>query len=249
MVSTIGPNVAPGLNSVGVDPRLHRQGAPAAERWQEGALPSDSIEISAASLAAARESVRGGLDQVHQALALGREAQAFLVNIQALARDGADQAVLDAALKDFAQRVDDAIARGATLAAGEDVAIHAEPGAAPVTAPGMDLRLKRQPRAGDVLQVSAEAKVSDRDLPQAAQKSLEALQASMGRLLEAARALEAHQGFLGAAESVVAANVRHDLDAEGARLLALQVRQGLEGVGARAIANAEPQSVLALFRG
>jgi hypothetical protein len=42
--------------------------------------------------------------------------------------------------------------------------------------------------------------------------------------------------------------VRHDLDADGARLLALQVRQGLEGVGSAPIANADPQSVLSLFR-
>ena len=67
----------------------------------------------------------------------------------------------------------------------------------------------------------------------------------MTRLLDSVRALEAHQGFLGAAE---AANVRGDLDADTARLLALQVRQGLEKTGGVAIANAEPQAVLALFK-
>ncbi len=248
MVSTIGPNSAPGASALGVDPRFQRLGPTSTEHRQDATPQTDSVEISAASLAAARESVRGGLDQVNQALALGREAQAFLVNIQALARDGAAQADLDAALKDFAQRVESAVQRGARLVTGEDVAIHAEPGAAPVTAPGVDLRLKQPPRASDVLQVGADAKIEDASLPQAAQKSLEALQTAMGRLLDAARALEAHQGFIGAAESAVAANVRRDLDTEGARLLALQVRQGLEAVGARAIANAEPQAVLALFR-
>ena len=37
-------------------------------------------------------------------------------------------------------------------------------------------------------------------------------------------------------------------DADSARLMALQVRQGLESVGTAAIANVEPQAVLSLFR-
>jgi hypothetical protein len=68
----------------------------------------------------------------------------------------------------------------------------------------------------------------------------------MGRLLDSARALEAHQGFLGAAEG--AAGMGAALDADGARLMALQVRQSLEALGAASIANVEPQAVLALFR-
>jgi len=78
------------------------------------------------------------------------------------------------------------------------------------------------------------------------QRSLEKLQEEMSRLLEQVRALEAHQGFLGAAES--AAAVRGDLNADTARLLALQVRQGLQAAGAPSIANVEPQAVLSLFR-
>jgi hypothetical protein len=73
---------------------------------------------------------------------------------------------------------------------------------------------------------------------------MENLHDAMSRLVDAARALEAHQGFLGAAE----AGARGDFDADGARLLALQVRQGLEAVGGAPIANAEPQAVLSLFR-
>jgi hypothetical protein len=85
-------------------------------------------------------------------------------------------------------------------------------------------------------------------LGQAVQRSLEALQEAMGKLLDSARGLEAHQGFLGAVEGALAGNVRDDLNTESARLLALQVRQGLEGMGAEPIINAEPQAVLALFR-
>jgi hypothetical protein len=108
-----------------------------------------------------------------------------------------------------------------------------------VTIPGVDLRL-----GGSVIQLSADASAGDEGLALAAQKSMENLQAAMGRLVDSARTLEAHQGFLGAAE----AGARGDYDADGARLLALQVRQGLDAVGGAPIANAEPQAVLSLFR-
>jgi hypothetical protein len=144
-------------------------------------------------------------------------------------------------------RVQDAVAQGARLVTGESVQVQAEPGGAPVAIEGVDLRLKDAPQDEDVFAISKNASVSDVDLPQALQRSLDALQSAMAQLMDAARALEAHQGFLGAAEGA-AAGVRTDLDAEGARLLALQVRQGLQAMGAAPIANVEPQAVLSLFR-
>jgi hypothetical protein len=244
MVSHIVPG-ATGANVLGVDPRLARA-APQAQQQREEARQGDRVEVSAASLALARESVRSGVVQLHEALALGQDAQALMLKVQTLARGGeADaQSQLDAALGDYARRVDAAVARGARVAAGEELAVRAEPGAEPVRIAGADLRLKADPGAGDIISVPAAARADDSALAHMAQRSLEALQEAMNRLGESARALEAHQGFLGAAES--AANV--DLDADGARLLALQVRQGLEAVGARPIANVEPQAVLALFR-
>jgi hypothetical protein len=122
--------------------------------------------------------------------------------------------------------------------AGQDVGVQAEPGAPETTIAGVDLRL-----GGDTLLAPADANADEATL-QAAQKSMENLQEAMGRLVDSARALEAHQGFLGAAE----AGARGDFDADGARLLALQVRQGLEAAGGVSIANAEPQAVLSLFR-
>jgi hypothetical protein len=178
--------------------------------------------------------------QVHQALAVGHDAQAMLMSVQSIARGEGAQADLDALLSGYGQRVDAAIAQGARVAAGEDVAVQAEPDAPPVTIAGVDLRLGR----GAIL-VGLGARADDSGLANAAQRSLEALQDAMTRLLDHARALEAHQGFLGAAAG--AAGVRHDLDTDAARLLALQVRQGLEGAGAP-IANVEPQAVLSLFR-
>ena len=242
MVTSIVPGTT-GANTLGVDTRFVRgQHQNGAARGAEAAVLGDRVEVSSASLAAARESVRDGLNQVHQALALGHDAQAMLVAV----RSATSQADLDAVLGAYQQRVDGAIAQGATLIAGQDLNIYAEPGGAPVTIAGVDLRLKSDPAVTDVIGVSSEAQVDDAGVGQAVQSSLEALQDSMNRLIDSARALEAHQGFLGAAEG--AAGVRNDLDAESARLLALQVRQGLQSVGNASIANAEPQAVLTLFR-
>lgn len=233
MVSSIVPG-ASNQNTLGVDTRFTR---PAQPQRRDEAGQSDKVELSGAAISGARESVCAGMGQVHEALVAGQDAQAMLVNVQAFAKAG-DQAGLTDALAGFGQRVDSAIGRGAFVLTGEDVAVQAEPNAAPVTIPGVDMRL-----GSDVLLVSADAKANDATA-QAAQKSMENLQAAMGRLVDSARSLEAHQGFLGAAE----AGARGDFDADGARLLALQVRQGLDAAGGVSIANAEPQAVLSLFR-
>jgi hypothetical protein len=245
MVSSIVPGAA-GASALGVDTRYAPRTAQARIDQRDAAANGDRVELSSTSIAAARESVREGLAHIQEALELGREAMSMLLKAQGAARGEAPQADLDAALQGFSERLDAAIARGVRLAAGEDIAVHAEPGSAPVVIEGMDLRLKSAPDANDLIAVSAEATADDASLAQAAQRSLDNLQDAMSGLMKAMQALEAHQGFLGAAET--AANVRRDLDTDGARLLALQVRQGLEAAGAPAIANVEPQAVLSLFR-
>jgi hypothetical protein len=241
MVSSIVPGSG-NLGALGADARL-QQGRGARLREDNPNSSSDRVDLSARTLNSARESIRAGVAQLHEALAAGHDAQALLVKVQSLSRTG-DQAGLTAALQGFAQRIEAAIGRGASLLAGESVAVEAEPGAAPVALPGVDLRLKAEPGAEDLIVVPAEADVASVGLSQAAQKSLENLQEAMSRLVEAARALEAHQGFLGVAASAG----QGDMSADGARLLALQVRQGLEAAGAASIANAEPKAVLSLFR-
>lgn len=233
MVSSIVPG-ANNAHTLGVDTRFPRT---AQTQRSDTAAQGDTVELSGASIADARASVRAGMSQVHEALAAGHDAQAMLVKIQVLAKSG-DQAGLSDAISAFGQRIDSAIGRGAVVLAGQSVAVQAEPGAGAVTIPGVDLRL-----SGDVLALGVDA-LADEATVQAAQKSMENLQMAMGRLVDSARALEAHQGFLGAAE----AGARGDYDADGARLLALQVRQGLESMGSVSIANAEPQAVLSLFR-
>lgn len=235
MVSSFVPGTA-GAAGLGVDGRYAR---PSEAPKHEGAS-RDRLELSAASIRAAGDSVRDALMQVHSALALGHDAQAMLVKVQALAREGADaQAELDALLSSYGRRVEAVLADGARVAFGDAISVQAEPDAPPVAIDGVDLRL------GGAISVDASAGADRAMLTQAAQRSLEMLQVAMGRLLDSARALEAHRGFLDAAAG--AAGVRHDLDSDGARLLALHVRQALDGSGAP-IANVEPQAVLALFR-
>ncbi len=245
MVTSILPGTA-GVGALGVDNPFGRgpgiNPGPSADT-----RPRDRVELSGGALAAVRESVRAGMAQAHTALAIGHDAQSMLVNLQALLRSGGSQAEAEGLLSAFAKRVEDSIAQGNVLSAGEDVQVQAEPGAAPLTISGVDLRLKDDPSDEDVIAVAKGASIDDPDLPKILQQSLDALQAAMGRLLDTVRGLEAHQGFLGAAENSVA-GVRHDLNADSARLLALQVRQGLESVGPSPIANVEPQAVLALFR-
>lgn len=244
MVTSIVPG-ATGAGALGVDARYAQRSVHTPER-EQAAANADRVELSAASLASARESVRDGIAQVQEALALGHEAMSMLLKAQSAARGDASQADLDAALKGFTERLDAALARGSQLAAGKDISVQAEPGSAPVVIDGVDLRLKAAPGADEVISVPAGAQADDPALAQAAQRSLEQLQDAMTRLLDSVRALEAHQGFLGAVET--AAGVRRDIDTDGARLLALQVRQGLEAAGAPSIANVEPQAVLTLFR-
>lgn len=245
MVTSILPGAA-GVGALGVDSPFNKGPAlnpgPSAD-----ARPRDRVELSGGALAAVRESVRAGMAQAHAALALGQDAQAMLVNLQALLRSGGSQAEANDLLSAFAKRVEDAIAQGNVLSAGEDVQVQAEPGAAPLTISGVDLRLKEDPSDEDVIAVAKGASLDEPDLAKIVQQSLDALQAAMTRLLDTVRGLEAHQGFVGAAEKSVV-GVRHDLNADSARLLALQVRQGLESVGPSPIANVEPQAVLALFR-
>ena len=249
MVSSIIPGTA-GAGALGVDQRYARPGQAPSPQRDEAPRTGDRVEVGAASAwSAARESVRAGLAQVHQTLALGHEAQSVLVQAQALARSGdADaQTQLEQALSSFASRVAAIVGQGARLAAGDRLSVQAEPGALPVDVFGVDLRLKQEPGADDVIQVRPDARLDDADFARDVQLSLDQLQQAMERLLDSARSLEAHQGFLSAAEGATS-GVRTDLDADAARLLALQARQGLEAIGGASIANVEPQAVLSLFR-
>jgi hypothetical protein len=252
MVSSVtnGPSLT-GAATLGLDPRLTRTNAGAGRREEAGAALGDQLSVTdAASWAAARESVRAGAEQVDAALEIGAAAQALLARIVELAKNHAEdpegaEAQLAAELKGFAEKIDEALADGQRLVRGDKLQIHAEAGAPPIEIEGLDLRLGAEP--GAVFSFTIDASFGDDPaaLVRAVEQSRAQLTASLQRLGEAARGLAAHQGFLGALSD---AGVRADLDADAARLLALQVRQDLEGLSGASIANAEPSAVLGLFR-
>ncbi|MGE0047155.1 MAG: hypothetical protein AB7T08_15470 [Hyphomonadaceae bacterium] len=118
-----------------------------------------------------------------------------------------------------------------------------------VSVAGLDLRVKEE--EGDVLALTLSSNAAtpeaSAEAARAAGESLSRVQAGLDRLRAAAQRLGAHDGFLAAVEASVSAGVRGDLDADTARLLALQVRQDLALSGG-AIANTRGDSVLGLFR-
>lgn len=241
MVSHILPGSSAGANALGVEQRLGRGPTQGGTISEDKSAQRDRVEISApAALAAARESVANGLTQVQQALQVARDGQTMLTKVQGLAGDAsASQADLAQALAEFAKSFQ-AAAHANALIKGHDISVNADPESPPLTIRGADLSL-----GGDVIGVQDDASIADSALAGAAQDGLDRLGAVIEHLGEASSALQAHQGFLGAAQNAVSGVT--DLNADSARLLALQVRQGLEASG-RAIANIEPQAVLALFR-
>ncbi|MFZ2030552.1 MAG: hypothetical protein WAU68_09610 [Vitreimonas sp.] len=237
MVSSIVPS-ATGAGALGVDQRLVRTPTQSGASRQDGSAAQDRVELSGpAALAASRESVANGLAQVQQALSVARDAQTMLLKV---ADPNASQGDVGAALHDYAARYS-AAAQSNLLIKGQSLSVNAEPSSPPLSISGADLSL-----GGNVLGISSDASTGQDALSIAAQGSLDRLQGVLDKLGEASSALQAHQGFLGAAQNANA-NVS-DLNADSARLMALQVRQGLEAVGNRPIANVEPQAVLALFR-
>ncbi len=172
MVSSIIPGATNNLGALGVEPRSTRTPGQLQSANQDTAKTGDRVEVGgAAAWAAARDSVRSGLGQVHQALAAGHEAQSMLAQAQALSRSGGTQEDLAALMRNYAERLDTIFGQNGGVAAGESIAIHAEPGAAPVIVQGADMRLKQNPGAAYVVAVSANAQNTDADLNQALQRS------------------------------------------------------------------------------
>ncbi len=234
MVSTVTPNGGPnGGLSVQVSNLEARAPRTQLSLPQKplGDAASSSISDTQAAWRAARQSVDQGLDALDLALGAGRDALALLNRIGEKARAGED-AQDDIAAYDTLLRTS-----GAGLLLGEDLIVSAEPGGAAIVIAGLDAR------AGAA--VSLPAQGAEADLARAAQDGAVLLQAHLTRLEGAARGLDSHAGLLAAAERG-ASGVRLDVDADAARLMALQVRQGLEAGGA--IISAEPQAVLSLFR-
>ena len=258
MVSSIVPGTPGSLGAVGADTRLSqlaKQKADAANAEGGARSSGDTVQIGgAAAWRAARQSVAAGLEQVQLALEIGREAQGFLAKLGSAAaaysqdEDAAAQQ-LSALISGFSERVQEAVQSGSRLLSGEGVSVKAEPGGAPIEIEGLNLNIADNDIAENGVFTFSFSSATASDpaaLIQEVDRSRANLQAGLQRLADAAKALETHSGFLGAVSDLEGVNA--DLDAEGARLLALQVRQDLQGFDGGGIANVEPQAVLALFR-
>ena len=98
MVNSIVPGGVSGLGAPHHEPRLHRANVHQGERRSDAPAADDSVELSAASLAATRESVVAARGQLGQVLSLAQDARATLVGIQALLSGGGSQIQLEALL-------------------------------------------------------------------------------------------------------------------------------------------------------
>lgn len=74
-----------------------------------------------------------------------------------------------------------------------------------------------------------------------------ALAERLSQMRSQSEQIQAHLGVVGQLHSALAGGQAADLDADGARLQALQVQQALSGQGA-GVANQAPQALLSLFR-
>ncbi|HEX7760638.1 MAG TPA: flagellin [Caulobacteraceae bacterium] len=154
-------------------------------------------------------------------------------------------------LEKVAQTVASASSGGVNLLDGSqtgDLQFSAGASGGSVTLSAGDLSL-----GGSILTLSADSSI---DTPTAAAGSLTALDTSITNLTQAlstlqsqAKQISVHSGFVQAYSSVLAASGDSGagMDADSARLLALQVQQQLSGQSL-SIANQSPQAVLSLFR-
>lgn len=218
----------------------------------------DAVALSrAADLTSVQGEIDGARTSTDLALAAGREGAGLISQLRDLARsainadDGARadlNAKFQTLLQKYGQTIDGAIGAGADLLAGNSLTVALDPDSPPVTIAGYDLRLKQDPATEDVLRLSTSSNLLDQGAAQAAARdadaSLARVDTALGRFSGAAQRLSAHDQFLASLDT---ANVNEPADAEGARLLALQVRQSMLGANA-AIANSAPQALLSLFR-
>lgn len=212
---------------------------------------------------AAREDVADTRDAIDFAIATAREARGFLLEARDLAFRAADADTPDAAraaqdvgfraaLQQLGQLVDGAIAAGAPLVGGDALSVQADPDStATLDVPGLDLRLKARVAGDEAVLLTRTSSVADRagalEAARAADRSVANVDAGLRRLDGESGRLAQHDRILGALDAALASSVQTDFDAEGARLLALQVRQDLSQATAP-IANAKPSAVLSFFR-
>lgn len=212
---------------------------------------------------ASRDDVAAARTALDLFIGVAREARTLLMEARDLALRAADPETPDAArtaqdvpfkalVQQLSQLVDTAIGKGAAALAGVAIPVDADPDAAQeLEIPGLDLRLKAKVGDEEGLRLTTASKLTTREdaaeAARAADESIARIDAGLRRIEADAARLDKHDTLLSALDSALAASVRVDLDADAARLIALQVRQDLSRVTSP-IANIAPSAVLALFR-
>jgi flagellin len=238
---------------------LQTQQRAAQQTNTENTSARDAVSISGAANLGAHDALANARKVVDLALGAGREGASILAQMRDLARAAIETSDADAraqldgqfqALRaKYAETIDSAIKGGADLLNGSSLSVTLDSEGAPVTIAGYDLRLKDAPGAEDVLRLSRASSLLSDPLGVArdADASLARVDTALSRLSGASQRLSAHDQFLSALDGATAGLISEPADAEGARLLALQVRQGLLGSNA-AITNSAPNALLTLFR-
>ena len=223
MVSIV-PTGSTSIGATGV-PGLTRPDARERSPSSDAATPAVIEDASTESAwRIARQNAADALKILDLAVSFGQSALEFARQGAAAARDG-DASTLAAATEKLRAALAEADSAGVGLLRGEDFTASLEPGGGALTVEGVDF--------------SALLLSDSENLGQA--------QSALSNWTNIARRLETHTALLGVVEQGVASSVRQDIDADAARLLALQVKQGLSATGA-SLVNAKPSSVLGLFR-
>lgn len=212
---------------------------------------------------ASREDVAAAKDALDLFIAVAKQVRSTLLEARDQAQRAADPETPDAAraaqdvsfkalVQQISQLVEGAISRGAAALTGGSIPVDADPDATQdLEIPGLDLRVKARSAESDGVRLTTASTLATADDAQAAAKaadeSIARIDAGLRRVEAGTARLSGHDKLLSALDAALSSNVRPDLDADAARLLALQVRQDLSR-GSSPIANAAPSAVLALFR-
>jgi hypothetical protein len=205
----------------------------------------DAVAVAETGVRGALSQVRGARSQIDVAVAGGREAVSILGQLRDFGRAASEapdslstlpQSQVQALTQRFDQVLTATVAAGGRLVTGEALTATVDPSGGTMTVDGFDLR-----------GVAADALSGDpARLWTSAQDALTKTQTALVRWEDAEQRLRSHQEVLTLAQDGSVQGVSLDLGAEGARLLALQVRQALQADPGAALGAG---SILGFFRG
>lgn len=227
---------------------------------------AQNLRSDVAGLTAVKQSLDRGISTVTVALSAGESISDLLLDLKAKAAAASDQG-LDAASRsalntDFIALRDqintivtNAEFNGTNMISNGGVGVSAlanDDASSVITVSAQDLSL-----TGTIITITASTTLGSTATSSASvlaqiEASLTNVNAALARLGTGIKSLETHEIFVGKLSDTIEVGIGNLVDAdlarESARLQALQIKQQL-GTQALAIANAAPQSILALFQG